>query len=138
MQKARFIFLALVVALPGSVPAEAETVTISIEECRKLVRHQPSADVAYQPGVDVHGRPVAPADLGSGANVAIPEEVEILVEVELDETHGAAASGLYQPKAEFGKVVFRDGRAWYNGQPLATGADNAVVAACKRRLHSRR
>lgn len=128
--------IALVLALPAV--AAAEKLAISKSECRKLVRHEPSADVAYRPGVDVRGRRVAPADLGGGFQVAPPDEIEIPITVELDKTIGAAASGLYKPEAKIGKVVYKNGRAWYNGRPLGTGASAEVVAACRRRLKGRR
>ncbi len=130
------ITVALVLALPAA--AAAENLTISKAECRKLVRHQPSADVAYQPGVGVRGRKVAPADLGGGFQVKPPEEIEIPISVELDSTIGAGASGLYKPEADIGKVVYKNGRAWYNGQPLETGASAEVLAACRRRLKGMR
>ncbi len=130
------IALIFVLALP--VAAAAATLTISKAECRKLVRHQPLADVAYRPGVDVRGRRVAPADLDGGTNVAVPQEIEISIDVELDETIGAAASGLYEPEAKIGKVVYKNGRAWFNGQPLETGANADVFAACRKRMKGAR
>ncbi len=124
------IALIFVLALPAA--AAAVTLTISKAECQKLMRHQPSADVAYRPGVDVRGRRVAPADLDGGTNVAVPQEVGILITVELERTIGAAASGLYKPEAYIGNVVYQNGRAWFNGQPLETGTNDDVVAACRR------
>ncbi len=128
--------IVLVVALPAA--AAAETLTISKAECRRLVRHQPAADVAFRPGVGVRGRRVAPADLGGGTNVAVPDEIEIPITVELDKTIGAAASGLYKPEATIGKVTYKNGRAWFNGQKLETGANAEVVAACQRQHRSGR
>jgi hypothetical protein len=128
--------LALVLTLPAS--AAAGTLTMSKSECRKLVRHQPSADVAYRPGVDVRGRRVAPANLGGGPTIAVPDEIEIPITAEIDKTIGAAASGLYKPEASIGKVTYKNGRAWFNGQPLETGANAEVVAACQKKLNGGR
>lgn len=71
----------LLVAATAS--AEEVTVTVTRQDCARLVRHMPSADVAYQPGVDVKGRKVAPADLpGSGADLKIlPEVLEFTIAV---------------------------------------------------------
>ena len=138
MRIAIFIIAALALVLPASGASGAGTLTMSKKDCRKLVRQQPRADVAYRPGVDVRGRRVAPADLGGGTTIAIPKEIEIPITVELNQTIGAAASSLYEPEANMGKVVYRNGRAWYNGQPLETGANTEIVEACKRRLKSRR
>ncbi len=126
------VAIVLLVALPA--PAVAGTYTISKAECRRLIRHQPSADVAFRPGVGVRGRRVAPADLGGGTNIAVPREIEIPITVELDKTIGAAASGLYKPEANIGKVVYKNGRAWFNGQLLETSANADVVAACRKRM----
>lgn len=62
---------------PGAEAQEQQAgqpvrIVITKVDCSRLIRHTPSADVAYQPGVDASGRAVVPADIpGSGAN-AIP------------------------------------------------------------------
>ena len=62
--------------------AGAETLVVSRQDCQRLVRHVPAADVAYQPGVDVQGRPVAPADLGGGLDLGLPESYSFDVEIQ--------------------------------------------------------
>ncbi|MDG2243951.1 MAG: hypothetical protein P8L66_10710 [Rhodospirillaceae bacterium] len=54
------IFLAIGFAVSGFSGSTAQTSLLSIhtDDCRQLVSHVP--------GVDVHGRPVIPADLGGG------------------------------------------------------------------------
>ncbi len=71
----------LMVAATAS--AEEVRVTVTRQDCARLIRHTPSADVAYQPGVDVKGREVAPADLpGSGADLKVlPEVLEFTIAV---------------------------------------------------------
>lgn len=65
----------LVLFAPAAWADEAK-VTVSRQDCARLVRHVPAADVAYQPGVGVKGRKVAPADLpGSGADMKVLPEV---------------------------------------------------------------
>ena len=52
-------------------------VVISGQDCQRLVRHVPAPDVAYKPGIDVHGKAVAPADLpGGGAGFKLPDHIE--------------------------------------------------------------
>ena len=54
---------ALLVAMSAAAASNLhEKVQISKKDCRWLVRHQPSADVAFQPGVGVNGRRLKPAD----------------------------------------------------------------------------
>lgn len=69
------------------LPAAAQAQTVAVmgpepivvvqeRDCQLLQRHTPSADTAYQPGKDVQGRPVAPADLQTGAMpIQLPEVV---------------------------------------------------------------
>ena len=45
--------------------------------CKALTKHTPSADVAYQPGVDVHGKKVVPADLADQSAMEIPQRFDI-------------------------------------------------------------
>jgi hypothetical protein len=42
--------------------ADPVVITISKHDCSRLIAHYPSPDVAYRPGVDVRGRPVASAE----------------------------------------------------------------------------
>ncbi|WP_207478827.1 hypothetical protein [Arenibaculum pallidiluteum] len=41
----------------------------------------PAPDVTYQPGVDVHGRLVAPADIGGGSGFQLPHVLEFQLAV---------------------------------------------------------
>ncbi len=51
--------------------------------CNQLVKHTPDADVAYQPGVDVNGNKVAPADLPGQPQMALPQKIQIPLTVNL-------------------------------------------------------
>ncbi len=126
------IVLALAVLAARATTAE-EGVVLTDAECRLLVRHVPAADVAYEPGVDVHGNAVAPADLGA-PEITIPDEITIDVTAlvyELLQT--TPPPGLEDTQIDLGKVVFRDGQLTYNGQPLGEVADSALIAACRER-----
>lgn len=62
--------------------AEPARVTVTRADCQRLVQHIPDAGVAYQPGVDVGGRPVAPADLGGGIDLGLPETYSFDVDIQ--------------------------------------------------------
>ena len=116
-------------------PATADdspVVTISKIDCGRLVKHQPAADVAYQPGIDVNGRPVAPADLGDGIQIAVPEVIRIPIEVDLFDRFGIPANpGLYEADAQVGVVIYQGGRAYFNGQPLQDEAMAELAERCQ-------
>jgi hypothetical protein len=55
--------LALVPAPSGAENDDNLPVYVTRQDCARLVAHHPDANVTFQPGKDVHGRYVAPADL---------------------------------------------------------------------------
>ncbi len=108
------------------------TVAIISADCARLFAHVPGPDVAYQPGVDVYGREVAPADLGGTPRIELPETILIDIEVDLLERFGIPANpALYDPDAEVGWVVYKDGRFTFNGQPLQDEAQAELAARCQ-------
>ena len=58
------------------ITAIEDEIVITSTECRLLVQHVPAADVAYEPGVDVDGNAVAPADIGN-PEISLPDEISI-------------------------------------------------------------
>jgi len=97
--------------------------------------HRPDADVAYTPGVDVRGNPVAPADLPGQARITAAKEVTIRVTVDLLQRHGVPADSPIAPRGEaaVGTVVFdmMSGRLTYDGQPLNDPEQDALAVACR-------
>src|SRR5690606_14696963 len=83
-----FLSLAVGSIAPFGLGAAGSAITVKEGDCRLLVKHVPSPDVAYRPGVDVNGDPVAPADLDGGYRVALPGTVRIPITVLLQERFG--------------------------------------------------
>ena len=70
--------------LPAPAAAEAEhVVKVTAGDCRRVVAHVAAADVEYRPGVDVRGRKVAPADLGGGPPIGLPDEIAFDIKLDL-------------------------------------------------------
>ena len=108
------------------------TVTVTKADCRNVVAHSPDASVAYTPGVTADGRAVAPANLGGGYAVKPPESFSMDINIDLQERFGLPATkGQYMGEIKAGKVEIKNGKAFYNGQELATGAQNEVARACR-------
>lgn len=128
--------------LAAAFPAAAEEsfLTISEGDCARLARHYPADDVTFQPGRDVRGKPVAPADLNGGNALVMPEAVVIPIEVDLFERYGIPAnSANYKGDIFIGEVVVdvASGRATFNGQPLQSEAEAELAARCQRILRDR-
>lgn len=109
---------ALLLFLP--LTAMAQTVVVEEGRCRLVEVHKPAPDVAYQPGVDVNGRPVAPADLGGGSPVTGPSEVSIQLLIPLTDFLAVAPPFLDLTDVDAGEVTVdtRTGAIRYRGQRL--------------------
>ena len=119
--------------LAWAAPAGAE-IAISRRDCERLVRHEPAPDVAYQPGVDVHGRPVVPADLGGGSQIELPDVIYIPIEVLLEGSYGIPANSvLYDATALVGVVSVSGNEVYFEDQPLTDPEIAALEQACRNR-----
>lgn len=116
---------------PGGVAVAGDRLAISPELCgmlSALVPDVPGAD--YVPGVDARGSPVPPADLPSDAARIESSPIEISPALRR-RFHVAAGSPLFRRKSAAGVVTIRDGRAWFNGAPLADNERDMMLAACR-------
>ena len=136
----RAVFAFLLAALMGGAPSAAESagagrtavgkVAVSREACRWLIAHRARDDVRYRPGVDVAGRPVAPADLPGQPRLRLPKDILVDIDVDLRTLLGLTPVPGVDPDARLGFVVVRDGRAYFNGQPLFDAARDRLAARC--------
>ena len=125
--------IALTLSILWSAPASAE-IAISRKDCQRLVNHEPVPDVTYQPGVDVHGRPVAPADLGGGQQIQLPDVIYIPIEVLIQDKYGIPANSvLYDATALVGVVSVRGNQVYFEDQPLTDPEIVALEEACRDR-----
>lgn len=129
----------LVFAVVGAAHA-GDTLVVGKEDCKRLLGHQPAPDVAFQPGIDVRGRKVAPADLPPASPLALPKEIAIDIGVDLAEKYGTGVKDdgtqRYSAATQTLGVVKIDtlsGRVTWNGKPL-DGADiEAIRKACRQK-----
>ena len=123
-------------AFMAVTPAMAETtIVLDQSDCARLVRHVADADVAYQPGVDVHGNAVAPADLGGGAQIALPDRFEFPITVDLGDRLGipVRSDADYIARLPVGTVSAGvDGRVTFNGVPLTDAEAADLAARCQQ------
>ncbi len=125
--------------------AAAETVTITREDCARLVEHVASADVAYRPGVDVNGDAVASADLDDEGRLDLGAE-DIVLDIgvpivafsgtvgdETKFTNEGGKIGNFDATAGIGAVTLRGGGVQFNGRPLSSPEARRLAAACGNR-----
>ncbi|MEO3431768.1 hypothetical protein [Inquilinus sp. CAU 1745] len=114
------------------VEGDALRVTITERQCQALVPHVPAPDVAYRPGTDAMGRPVAPADLPGGSRITLPDSFDIPITVDLADRYGIPADpALFDGEVRVGIVTLEDNRLYFNGQPLTPEDEQVVAAACR-------
>lgn len=122
----------------GDVAGE-EVVThasVSLEDCRRLVKYTASADVAYTPGVDVHGNAVKPAEDKPLGAIEVPQEIVIDFGIDLAGRYGFGAAGLFDAKAGIATIKYDIGTGGLtvNGKSLLDADSQAIEAACTMRL----
>ncbi|WP_207168787.1 hypothetical protein [Rhodovibrio sodomensis] len=133
--------LAALFALPvrGEVEVDGTLVKITKADCLRLVKHRPEPGVAYQPGVDVDGDPVADADLYDRPRIELPERFQIPIEVDLPARYGLPPDDSFKGDVQIGtvEVDVDSGRATFNGQPLTSRAEAALRIRCQGVLSDR-
>lgn len=109
--------------------ADEEPFSFSDDDCRWLTRHIPDADVAYKPGVDVHGKAVVPADLNGTYEFELPETVVASVSRRL---LGHRNLEQETPFAEI-EIDIATGAIRINGKGLDNEEQEQLVAWCRTR-----
>ena len=118
---------------PGGIVQEPDgRVAVSPSVCATLGQARPAAPTVpsanYQPGVDVEGNAVAPADLpgSSSAINSAPLAIELDSRLASRFKLPPSVSG----KAILGYVELRGNDAYFNGVPLSGDQTAALRAAC--------
>lgn len=110
------------------------TIVIDTAACRWAQRHVAAADVEYRPGVDVNGKPVAPADLPGSNTALVPREIQIGITADIAKRFKVPDSALYAGEAYVGTVAVDtlSNRVTFNGQPIDNDAERELVALCAK------
>jgi hypothetical protein len=103
--------------------------------CQQLVKHTPSADMAYQAGVDVNGKAVVPADLDNSNTFALPDELTIPLTVDLMsflkmDASALPASAMARNDIQLGTLTLRGDKVLFNGQPLSDAQQDNLAVLC--------
>lgn len=141
----RKILLAALLVMPGAAYAQNQSLSISVSDCQRIVRHQPAAGVDYTPGVDVHGKAVTPADLGGGTPLTLPETIDIQIGIDLadrlalrdsrNRPGGTAPVRKVLPfsgTAALGTLSVRGNDLYWNGERLVPQDEALLASACRQ------
>ena len=126
--------LVILTCFGGSFPAVAD-IAVTHQDCDRLVKYQPAPGVKYQPGVDVQGRPVTPADLGGGYQIKPPETIVIPIEILIQDRFNIPTNSvLWNAKAQVGVVTVKGDQVFYEGQLLGDSETAALEQLCREQL----
>ena len=131
--------LVCLAAAADPVTVTESPVYITRNDCQALVGHQPSTDVTYKPGVDVHGKYVAPADLpGSQMSGLVPDKITFDLKINplayapaLPTAQGQKFANTAMPLAHV-EVDLKTGETRLNGRPLDDAQTLVVREACRK------
>ena len=109
----RLAFLIFLFLFPAVAHAQDNAALCAFRAAHKA----PSA--AYQPGVDVHGNPVVPADLNAPLPGYVPDKINIPVTIDMaQQLHMPLPSGT-KLEADAGMIeIYMTGKVMYNGQDI--------------------
>lgn len=137
----KLLSVALAVGMFGCITtaaADTDRVRIPRRDCQKLVEYQPDPGVAYRPGLDVRGKPVAPADLpGSAMAVQLPKQIEF--DISFNPLKGATRRRFNKTELYVGTVRYDldTGEATFNGVPLSNPEKDEIARRCREALRRR-
>lgn len=132
-------FVAVITIIYAAAATRAQTVVVTERTCAALAQYVPDPSVDFKPGVDVDGAPVVPADVGGGVKINLPKEFHIPITVDLQKRLGIPVDPNQYQTDQFriGTVTYKDGRAYFNGQPLQDDAAAQLSALCQQRMHAK-
>ena len=117
-------------------PAFAENAVLRMTraDCARMVAHWPAPDVSYQPGIDVRGHAVPPAETKGDSRLRMSEDIVIPLELRLFDRLGGERAAA-EARVLIGTVELRAGRAYFNGQPLEEATAAELAAMCSAKLN---
>lgn len=100
--------------------------------CAQMVAYQEPAGVEYQPGVDVHGKPVAPADINPPSIAPDVKSFSFPLNIDLAEYLGIAQPAGIEGKMNLGTIGYENGHVTFNGTPVGGKAEAAMEDLCRQ------
>lgn len=134
MKKLMLIVGISLMAFPALAQVPTTEATVSLADCKRVVKHKPRADVAYKAGVDVRGKSVVAAQ-GTGESPGqfkLPEKISIDFGLDLAGKYGVSGTGEQTATTSLFKVEYdlAMGGLTINGKPMSKADSRAIAKAC--------
>jgi hypothetical protein len=101
-----------------------------------MTDHHAVADATYKPGVDVHGKAVAPADVPSSTSFALPNKIAIPLTLDLAKSLNLNVSQYPYNRlgtgteVQLGTLTLEGDQVFFNGKPLTSQDQEGLLTAC--------
>lgn len=138
------VLLFVLVAVPAFAQDAQQTIRVDTAACRYVTKHVPDADVAYKPGVDVHGNKVAPADIAPPIDYHMEDSMYLRLTLDAAKAFGLKVPNIPTIKqgnnpnvpavtgeTVAGYITFKHGKAYLNNQPLDDAAQGQLAVLCR-------
>ncbi len=134
MNRFIYIFAVLIFFSSQAVAQEAGEPSRTETLCGVLSEYEPQAGVEYQPGVDILGNPVAPADLNEFPDTSY-QTIVVPIEIDLIERFGLDVPDGVELKPKIADLeIHRDGHVEYQGHDISDQAYRLCVEKGEERL----
>jgi predicted acetyltransferase len=128
--------IALFLVLSFQANAAGTSPKVDPALCNALVKNTPDANVAYQPGIDVEGNAVAPADLPGSPQIKLPQKINIPLTLNLAKVLNLNTS-VYPynqlgqgTEAQLGTLTVDGDKVTFNGQDLSGAQQDKLAVLC--------
>lgn len=110
--------------------AMAQDIVIEEEYCQYLTEYEQPVGVEYQPGVDVDGNAVVPADI-QATQITPPAVIEFNIAVDVAEYIGLPTQPGIETISNMGTIQVANNQLYFNGEPLKPDSEKALLALCQ-------
>lgn len=139
------LFLLFVLVAGAAFAQDAsQTIRVDTAACRYVTKHIPDADVAYKPGVDVHGKKVVPADITPPTDYHIEDSMYLRLTLDAAKAFGLKVPNIPTVKqgnnpnvpavmseTVAGYITFKHGKAYLNNKPLDDAGQSQLAVLCR-------
>ena len=131
---AAITILTLAFAITQPAVSAGAKVTISKQDCQRLLRNRARADVTFKPGVSVRGNKVTGANLHADQKIKLPKEFSFNLNIDIAKKYGLDTKGISADMV-VGKVTIKGPNIYFNGKRLGDVDQTAVLAECQKTLN---
>lgn len=129
----RILVITVGVCATLSQPVWAQEISISSDDCQKLLSSNRHLPADYTPNVDFRGNALKPVDIDTQNRLGLPSDIKFDLNVDLIKRYwpDAAEKGI-SGAATLGEIIVKGRSVFWNGKKLSQIDKNTVTAECAK------